>query len=162
MTPDGNDLLGIYLRDHYAGASGGSSLAHRIADAHATGPESDGLARLASDVDEDRDLLLAILDSLGIEPSRVMDAAAETGERLARLKPNGRVLRRSPLSDVVEYEAMKLGVAGKLSCWRTLRMLATDEPRLSAAALDGLIVRAESQLELLEAHRASAAARAFA
>jgi hypothetical protein len=150
MTHDGDDLLGTYLKDHFAGASAGAALAARIAEGHQGRPEAGELSRLAADVEEDRSLLREIMSTLGIEPSTTLDVAAEVGERLARLKPNGRVLERSPLSDLVELEAMRLGVAGKASCWTALRFLSASDARLSAPALDGLIARAESQIAVLE------------
>jgi hypothetical protein len=162
MTPDGSKFLSIYLQDHFAGATSGSALAERIAKAHQDDPSAAQLRQLSVDVEEDRTLLREIMASLGIEPSTSMDAAAEVGERLGRLKPNGRVLSRSPLANVVEFEMMRLGVAGKLSCWLALRSLADTEPRLSTEALDGLITRAQSQLLLLDEHWAASVTTTFA
>jgi hypothetical protein len=162
MTPDSSKFLGIYLHDHFAGATSGSSLAQRIAKAHADDSRSEELRQLAIDVEEDRSLLREIMSGLGIEPSATLDAAAEVGEHVARLKLNGRLLSRSPLSDLVEFEAMRLGVAGKLSCWLALHALAARDPRLSEDALDGLIARARSQLLLLDGCWIDAVAPALA
>jgi hypothetical protein len=161
MTPDGGKFLGIYLQDHFAGATSGSAMASRIAKSHEHNPQAQELRKLADDIEEDRSLLREIMASLDIEPSASMDAAAEVGERLGRLKLNGKLLSRSPLSNVVEFELMRLGVAGKLSCWLALRSLADTEPRLSAEALDGLITRAQSQLLLLDARWADSVASTF-
>ena len=69
-------------------------------------------------------------------------------EKAARLKPNGRLLRRSPLSDLIELEGLLLGVQGKAAGFRTLRRLA--DTRLQAGTLDELIARAEQQVNTLE------------
>jgi hypothetical protein len=41
-------------------------------------------------------------------------------ERVGRLKSNGRIVRRSPLSSLLELEMLRLAVEGKAACWRTL------------------------------------------
>ena len=50
--------------------------------------------------------------------------AGLVGERVGRLKLNGRLLARSPLSSLEELELLSLGVTGKAAGWRTLRLLA--------------------------------------
>ena len=51
---------------------------------------------------------------LGARKRRWRMAGALLGERLARLKPNGKVFRYSPLSRVLELEGLIMGVTGKL------------------------------------------------
>jgi hypothetical protein len=72
-------------------------------------------------------------------------------EKAGRLKLNGSLLSRSPLSDLVELEGLALGVQGKLAGWRLLKAL--DDPRLDGTELDRLIARAEDQAERLETLR---------
>jgi hypothetical protein len=79
------------------------------------------------------------------------------GEKAGRLKLNGRLLARSPLSSLEELEMMRLGVEGKAAGWRTLRLLANADPRVDRDRLAELIARAESQLEFLEDLRIRAA-----
>ena len=78
-------------------------------------------------------------------------------EQAGRLKPNGHLLTRSPLSDLVELEGMRLGVEGKGCLWRAL--LALDDPRLDAGALQQLHARAADQAAVLEGLRLETAAR---
>ncbi len=66
-------------------------------------------------------------------------------EKVGRLKANGHLLRRSPLSDLVEMEALVLGVQGKAAGFRALRSIAAGDPRLDATDLDRLVDRAECQ-----------------
>ncbi len=66
-------------------------------------------------------------------------------EKLGRLKGNGHLLRRSPLSDLVEMEALVLGVQGKAVGFRALRRITAGDPRLDATDLDRLVGRAECQ-----------------
>jgi hypothetical protein len=81
--------------------------------------------------------------------------------RVGRLKLNGRLLTRSPLSSLIELEGRRLGVEGKLAGWRSLRRLADDDARLDAVRLDELCQRAERQIDSLERMRINAVDRAF-
>jgi hypothetical protein len=155
------DLLGIYLNDHLAGATGGVELARRMADARPTGVDAAQLRRLAGDVAEDRASLIAVMQRLGVTVDQFKVALGWIGEKLGRLKLNGYLFGRSPLSTVIELEAMRLGVEGKAAGWRTLRTRADQDDRLDAAELDRLIERASGQIELLEALRVAAVQQAF-
>ena len=84
-----------------------------------------------------------------------------SAEKLGRLKPNGRLFSLSPLSDVIELEAMRLGVDGKAAGWQTLRRLAEHDDRLDKAHLDDLLARAEAQKETLERLRRQAVTAVF-
>jgi hypothetical protein len=151
-------LLGIYLNDHLAGATGGVELARRAAAAGRREEEAgDALLRFAADVAADRAALLGIMTTLGVPVRAYKVCAGWIGEKAGRLKLNGRLLSRSPLSSLEELEMLRLGVTGKAAGWRTLRLLADTDPRLDRGRLDELIARADSQLELLEDLRVRAA-----
>ena len=153
----GHDLLGIYLNDHLAGATGGVELARRLAGSH-RGPAADGaLQRLAAEVTQDRAALEDIMGALGIPVRAYKVYAAWMGEKAARLKLNGHLLARSPLSGLEELEMLRLGVEGKAAGWRTLRALAETDTRLDPSRLDELIARARRQADLLEELRVRAA-----
>lgn len=160
-SPTNTQLLGIYLNDHLAGAVGGGDLAKRLADAEATWVGGEVLAAIAAEVEEDRSALMSIMAALGVPVRRYKTVAAWMAEKVARLKPNGRVFARSPLSRVIELEVLRLGVEGKGAAWRTLRGLADTDPRLDAAQLDELIDRANRQVGHLEQLRVRATAEAF-
>jgi len=155
-------LLGIYLNDHLAGATAGVSLIERTALAHQGTPAGPPLAKLAREIVEDRDSLLDVMSALDVGIARYKLAGAWVAERAGRLKLNGRLLSRSPLSSLVELEGMKLGVEGKAALWRSLRALAEGESRLDVSQLDGLIARAKAQSRTLEKLRVAAAAQALA
>lgn len=157
--PSQHDMLGVYLNDHLAGATAGSELASRMARSHRGEEESGSLRRLAVEITQDRSALLAIMASLGISVRAYKVGAAWIGEKLGRLKFNGRLLSRSPLSDLEELEVLRLGVEGKAAGWRTLRTLADADTRLDAGHLDKLISRAASQSAQLEELRVRAVRR---
>lgn len=153
----GPELLGIYLNDHLAGATGGAELARRVAAARRGEEAGDALLRFAADVAADRTALLEMMAALGVPVRAYKVYAGWIGEKAGRLKLNGRLLARSPLSSLEELEIMRLGVTGKAAGWRTLRVLADTDPRLDRDRLDELIGRADSQLSMLEDLRVRAA-----
>jgi hypothetical protein len=154
-------LLGIYLNDHLAGATGGLELARRLHGSHRDTEHEPALAQLVDDVAADRETLVAIMDRFGISRARYKTGAAWVVEKAGRLKLNGHLLSRSPLSSLVEVEFMQIGVEGKASLWRTLRALAPYDERLDAAELDRLLGRARQQAQVLEDLRPTMTESAF-
>jgi hypothetical protein len=149
-------LLGIYLNDHLAGATAGAELARRMAG---SGHLPDPLPRLASEIAEDRAALLEMMSALGIPVRGYKVYAGWIGEKAGRLKPNGHLRTRSQLSNLEELEMLRLGIEGKAAGWRTLRVVADRDSRLSAGRLDELIVRAGRQSDQVEELRVGAAAQ---
>ena len=147
-------FLAIYLRDHHAAGMAGTRLARRIARAHAT---TSALRQIASEIDQDLVELETIMRRLGVERDATKDALARIGERLGRLKPNGRLRERSPLSDLLELETLLVGITGKRALWHSLRASASA-PRED---LDRLVERADSQRAIVEDARLHAVRRAF-
>ena len=154
------DLLGVYLNDHLAGSTMGVSLARRmVASAQPGSERATVLSRLATDITADRSALLQVMAALGVRVRGYKVFAAWAGEKAGRLKLNGYLLTRSPLSDLEETEILCLGVDGKAAGWRTLRQLADWDSRLDAGRLDELIVRADHQASVLESLRSTTAER---
>jgi hypothetical protein len=154
-------LLSIYLNDHLGGSTSGLELVRRVARTHAGTAAEPPLRRLSTEIAEDRRTLLAIMRTLGVQVRYYKVLLGWTAEKAARLKPNGRLRQRSPLSSVIELESLLLGIEGKRACWRVLRQRAQVERRLDPAQLDDLTARAEQQLETVEGLRIEAAAEAF-
>jgi hypothetical protein len=151
-------LLGIYLNDHLAGAVGGTELARRaLANNRGTRLEPD-LERLAGEIEEDRQTLEDLIARLGVSRSVIKTSAAWVLEKAARLKLNGQPLGYSPLSRVIELEALAVGVEAKRSLWATLKRLEGVDLDVD---LDGMVARAQRQKRLLERRRLEAVADAF-
>lgn len=153
-----HSLLGIYLNDHLLGASGGLELFKRAAGAQRGTPRGPELERLVEEVREDRDSLLRIMRGMGVPVRRAKVLAGWVGEKVGRAKLNGHLLTRSPLSSLVELEAMRLGVQGKEAGWLALRQVADAYDGLDAAELERLVGRARQQGEVLERLRQETAA----
>src|SRR5918997_5799255 len=117
MTPTATDYLETYLQDHRAGAAMGSDLAHRLAEENAGTPYEDFLLGLAQEIDNDVEMLEQVMDRFGVSKPALKIAGAKVGERLGRLKPNEQLTGYSPLSRVLEIEALRGGVQAKQGLW---------------------------------------------
>jgi hypothetical protein len=154
MGGDGR-FLRIYLNDHLAGATAGSELARRMARTQ-PGELAAELTRLDAEIAEDRAELLRLMADLGVAPRRYKIAAGWLAEKVGRLKANGRLASRSPLSTLLELETLQIGVEGKAAGWEALQSALKDPPH--TARLDRLRTRAEEQARTLaELHRSAAA-----
>lgn len=154
-------LLAIYLNDHLGGATAGRELARRSAQNNRASSYGSFLADLADQIDADRGSLLEIMRVLNVRVDRIKVIGGWSAEKIGRLKFNGQLRGYSPLSRIVELEALSLGVHGKLALWRTLRELDLAELTPAPVPLTDLIGRAEQQLAGLESHRLQAVAEAL-
>ena len=154
------NLLRIYLRDHEAASVGGLQLFRRCCKANRGTAYEAELRRLTEDVRANRDALRLICQRFGVEYSKVGRAVAYAGATLGRLKMNGRVFTYSPLSRVIELEALSSGVTSQLRLWQSLVQLSADE-RLDSGELSRHVSEAIDQLEALQRLHDMAAPEAF-
>src|SRR4051794_23260826 len=68
-TDEHTKYLSIYLEDHVAGATAGAHRAARLAEAEAESPDAAALEAFSEDVATDLDALLALMATMGFEPS---------------------------------------------------------------------------------------------
>jgi hypothetical protein len=154
-----NELLRIYLRDHHAAAVAGAELAKRSAKSNQGTPFESTLEGLRAEIDADMSAFEDIMSRLGVQPAKGKDGAAWVAEKMGRLKLNGSLTSYSPLSRVIEFEGLALGVEGKLSMWRSLQQL--SDARLNGTELGSLVTRGESQLRLIHDAKKDAVDMAF-
>ncbi|WP_257455902.1 hypothetical protein [Archangium lipolyticum] len=154
-------LLKIYLNDHLAGSVMGLELARRARAENPGNSVGEYLDVFIGELREDRGTLLSVMSALGIERETLKQGLAWVGEKLGRLKLNGRLTGYSPLSRLVELEGLCLGTEGRLSMWRTLRRLARKDERLARIDFAALIARTEQQRRTLERLRQQASEEAF-
>ena len=152
-------MLAIYLNDHRAGSTVGLELARRARGSNEGTQLGAFLERLVAEIEEDLETLEQVMDAVGAGRDRLKATAAWAGEKVGRLKLNGRLLGYSPLSRVVELESLSVGIEGKACLWRMLRDL--GDPRLAGFDFDALIERAERQREEVEGHRLAAGREAL-
>jgi hypothetical protein len=151
--------LGIYLNDHLAGSTGGLELTKRAAGEHQGTDLGTFLASLLDDIAEDRKVLESLMSGLGITPNPAKQAAAWAAEKAGRLKLNGEVRGTSPLTPLVELEALSLGIEGKRLMW--LALSETSDLPMSGDRLAELAARAQQQRDGVERHRRDAARQAL-
>ena len=124
-------------------------------------PVGDAVARVADEIAEDVATFEQIMSRLGIPRARIKPALAVAGERLGRLKLNGRLKEYSPLSRFEELDVLRMGIDGKMVLWGNLRDLAGLRERLSDVDFDALIERARGQRDTIEPFRQQAGRDAF-
>lgn len=152
-------FLAIYLDDHLAILALGEELVRRaIAQAEADRVR-DVLEAVQPEVADDRAEVARIMCGLGRRPGALKPQLARMVAKAGRLKLNGRVLRPSPLSRLVELE----GVAGVLGASRVLwRSLETAGPEAHRADAGRRAARAAARLEQIEELRLAEGAFVFA
>ena len=143
------DLLQIYLADHLAGATAGRGRIRKMAQWYADSELGPDLARVAQQIDEERELLADLIDDLDLGQSPPKAALARLGEIVGRLKANGRALTGSPMTPLLELELFRAAVNGKQGLWQTLVAYA-DELGLDEQRYAALASRADDQQEILE------------
>ncbi len=151
MTDDG--WLAIYLQDHSAAAAATVSLLQRSVREHSRAEVRASLSDVATAFVADRDVLDEVMDSLEEPLSRTKTAAAWLGERAGRLKLNGRLNGRSPLSDVVELEGITLALTAVALGWTTLLELSLEDRRLDEERLRTVLRRCLDQRRRVEVLR---------
>ena len=142
------DILGLYLSDHFTGATAGAERAERMAQAYADTPLGPDLVRIATEIREEREFLGELIESLELRVRPYRQAAAWVAERAGRLKINERP-EGSPMTPVLELELMRSAVVGKLGGWQTLTELAPGLG-LPAELFEALADRAREQAATLE------------
>ncbi|MFF7212996.1 hypothetical protein ACFZAU_21050 [Streptomyces sp. NPDC008238] len=149
------EALEIYLNDHLAGSTTGQLMSRHLAEHHKSAPHGDELRRVADEIEEDRQSLLDLMASLDVPAHRHKIYAGWLAEKARLLKLNGRVIRRSGLSTVIELEALRLGIEGKSLLWQSLLSL-TPEKDLDEERLRTLLDRAQEQIDTVETVRRDA------
>jgi hypothetical protein len=159
--PDAGSLLRIYLNDHLTGATAVlQRLPNVLASNRGTSFEPT-LRRMLREIEEDRRVLRQVMDRLDMPESLPKMLLARVGERLGRLKTNGRAMGYSDLSRLIEFEALLVGSMGRLGLWRVLKDVAKEDPRLSEFDFSALEHQTSKQLDEIEAQRRDAARAAF-
>ena len=143
---DRSRMLGIYLDDHLALLAAGRALARRML--RRADPQLGDLLREArAALEEDAAEVRAVMDERGLRRSRLKPVAGALAERAGRLKLNGAVVRRSPLTPLVELDGLGLILEGVRARWAAVEAagaLAGADPGRRAERVAGLAERAET------------------
>ena len=149
-------LLRIYLNDHRAGAEAGLELAKRCLKNNEGTEFAPFLRGLTDEIRDDLQTLEDCLRALEMTSNPAKIRMAWLAEKIGRAKLNGRVRGYSPLSRLLEFEGLALGIEGKRRLWRTLEEHSKSDARLGTDRMRGLIERADRQLAEVEQWRLKA------
>jgi hypothetical protein len=155
------ELLAVYCNDHIASAAGGIELVTRMIGAHKGTRHEAPLRQLLDELRQEKSDLTATTRALGLPVRQYKQVAVWVAEKASRLKLNGHLLSRSPLSDLVEFEFLASAVRGKRSGFETLRIAAEVDQRIDKVLLDSLIEQANRQYRWLTDVRREVAAEVF-
>jgi len=142
--------IDTYLNDHLGGAKFGIDLAEQIRDSHEGTPLGDAMKALATEIEQDRQALLELMERIGTQPNPIKQATGWLAEKVSRVKFASTMSGAPDHGAFMALETLALGVDGKASMWRALKEVAGDYPSLATTNLDELITRAEAQSTILE------------
>jgi hypothetical protein len=154
-------LLHIYLNDHLAAAVGELELARRCISNNEGTPLGQMLEALIREIEQDKATLESLMDHLEAPRNPAKQAAVWVAEKLGRLKLNGQLTGYSDLSRLLELDALKIGIEGKLSLWNSLMQVESSLDLPPTLPLNELADRASRQLQMIEEQRVEAAALAL-
>lgn len=145
----GDEYLGIYLNDHRAGEAVLVRLAGRILRSNRSTPWASDLSELHEAIRADAATLDEVAEAAGVTGGSIKRLAAIVGVGVGRLKLNGHLLTYSPLSRVLELEALIAALELKRSMWATLGELASGRPPLDVFDPTTMVDRASAQQEIV-------------
>jgi hypothetical protein len=146
--------LATYLNDHLAVALAGVEVSRRSLSSNDGTPYEPVLRRISEDLQQDLRLVREVMRSLEVDEDPVKKGIAWVGEKLGRLKLNDSLTSYSPLSRVVELEALMVVTGLLRNTWATLDEVLGDDPRVPGVA--NARRRAEDNLRELDAQRPAA------
>jgi hypothetical protein len=156
------DALNVYLNDHLAGSTAGSDLIEQIRDHNQGTPLAEFLQVLLEEVRADKAVLEGVMEKLGIEKSALKQAGSWLMEKVSRVKFVTTERVAGETRNLIELEALQLGVQGKEALWLALEQVADLDERLAEFEFGALADRAEHQVLAIEQQRLQAARAAFA
>ncbi len=127
-------FLRSYVSDHIAVTAAVGGLARRMATAERWRAHRGVLEPLVTLLADDEQELQAVLRRRGMRRVTLKALLARPAELGGRLKVNGRLIRTSPLTPLVELDGLRLGLAACQAPWRALREVGVDPERAADAA----------------------------
>lgn len=153
------DFLKHYVRIHLTGAAAGIELFSR-----GTGLQDEEARKVTHQIRqelfEERSYLRQLATSIGASEPHLPALTAKVSEKLGRFKPNGSLVHRTELTDVIDLETMHDAVSGKVAGWYAL--LQVDDKRVDKTEVERLLQQGLDQVERLRVVHQAAARRAFA
>lgn len=161
MKDEAFEMLATYLDDHRAGAAAGRSLSRRMARENSDTGWSRKLAGLADEIDAENRALDEVRKVLGFRGGLVKRALARVAAEAGRLKLNRRLVGYSPLSRVLEAEALMAGVTAKRGLWVVMQSREDEDGKTAQFDFVALENQALDQIALLKEFHEAAVKAAF-
>lgn len=152
--------LEVYLTDHLAGATAGVNLAQMASEEHRSDEHGPFFGEIASEIKADFAELERLISELGIDQSATKTAAAEIGSKMMAPKFTGG--DDDEFNAFITLETLSIGVEGKACMWKALKSVEDSNATLESFGIDGLLERAQSQRDRIEAKRLEIAPQALA
>jgi hypothetical protein len=158
-----NDALATYLTNHLAGSDAALELLEHLANSQADSPYAGLLVEIRTEVEEERQVLEALISDIGSSESFPRQATAWLTGKLSEVKLRLDDPDTGPLHALEGLEAVSLALAGKLALWEAMAATADQIPDLRSAGTDfaELIERSRTQRHKVEKARLRAARDAF-
>lgn len=151
------NLLGIYLNDHLAIAIAAERTARRSANSNRGTALGDFLGEVAEHLHEQRTAFETSIRKLGISPNVAKKFVASSAEILGRLKLNGRLRGYSPLSRLIEVEALAVMSGFNRAALVRLAELRERDQRLEGVAFEDLLHISADDAQALQSWHQEAA-----
>ncbi len=151
-----DEALAAYLNDHLAGSVGAIEMVERAIQENAGNPWARRLGEVLEEIREDQAVLQGLIEKIGSSESRLKKAGAWLAEKAGRMKLGGSE-DPAQLARMETLETLAMGILGKRSLWRALRVAADRHPVLRTLDLDLLERRAVEQHDRVDAWRLEAA-----
>ena len=142
--------LDIYLNDHLAGSVMAIEIAKRLATENAKTDLGHFMESFLAEVEEDKQTLEGLMDTVGASRNPVKQAGAWLGEKFTRLKLG---TSEKDLANLISVETLCMGIQGKIYLWTSLAKVAPAHQALSGTDFDSLLKRAQVQQDGMERHR---------
>lgn len=153
--------LVTYLNDHLAGSVAAVQLLAHLKENTSDPGQRIDIADLISEIEEDRDILRALMTTLQADESSFKKAGAWLAEKVTHLKLRLGDTTTSALGQLETFEMLSLGIEGKILLWKSLAIIRDSLPAFphNIAMLEA---KARRQREHVEDWRIEAASKAFA
>jgi hypothetical protein len=151
--------LSTYLREHLSGSDAATQIVERLRRTRAGTEDGRLFGTLFQEFQDERDVVRAVLASLGASDQSPKRLVANASAALIKLTAGG---EPGELSWFRTLEALSIGVQGKRCMWRALQQLHLGPPAPGHnrfAELESLAVR---QWEMIERRRLALVAATFA
>jgi hypothetical protein len=154
-------LLRTWVQDRLAASTFAFALLKRMIRENRGTPFERPLQQIHEELRDERARLDELAGAIAAPPPLVKQTAAWLGEKVERFKPNGRLLRYSPLSRVLELEMLLSATYAREVSWRALDAIPDDDkPEISFTGAERVPITKRHR-DVLEALLAEAVAVAF-